>query len=320
MSRKRVGVALGIVWVCWMWLATGAAAASAPADPPPPRQFLPLVSLDWPFVGQDVRISAVYYDAYGSGEKDEAIQLWNVGRTPVPLAGWQLRDGLRAGTMPTLTLLPGQFLWCTREATAFTTEFGFFPNCEWGADTDPNVPDARGDVLRLSNSGTRVTLHSPDGHLVDAIAYEDAPSGPGWHGDPVEPYTAGGFGAEGQILYRKLDGRGQPVQDTDTASDWATDPTDCLTGRRVRYPGWDLEAFWPAYVITETAHLTVTIAPDNIFETVIAHIRAARKSIAFEGYVLESVPIGLALAERAQQGVDVRILLEGAPTGGITDA
>ncbi len=320
MNGKRAGLVLILGWMLWWMLGCAPVQARMGLEGSVTRrQFLPLVQLDWPFVGQEVRISAVYYDTYAPGETDEAIQLWNVGRETVSLGGWQLRDGTRTAILPALSLPPGQFLWCAREATAFATEFGHPPDCEWGTDTDPDVPDAQGSVLRLSNRGARVTLHSPDGHLVDVVAYEDADPGPGWEGDPVEPYTASGFGAEGQILYRKLDSRGQPIPDTNRAEDWATDPTDLIAGRRVRYPGWDLETFWPAYVVTDTAYLTVTIAPDNIFETVMAHIRAARESITFEGYVLESVPIGLALAERAQAGVDVRILLEGAPSGGIGD-
>ncbi len=314
-------VAVGIACAIWLLgIALPIALADTlPEGTSPPQVFLPSMLSELPFVGQEIRISAIYYDAYGSGERDEAIQLWNVGKQPVSLERWRLEDGTRTAVLPALWLAPGQFLWCTREATAFAAEFGHAPDCEWGDDTDPAVPNTQGGVLRLSNKGTRVTLRSPDGTLVDAVAYEDASPGPGWEGSPLEPYTAGGFGAEGQILYRKLDAHGQPVPDTDRPEDWAVDLQDPLTGRRVRYPGWDLETFWPAYVVTDTAYLTVTIAPDNLFETTLAHIQAARESIAFEGYVLESVPIGLALAERAQKGVDVRILLEGTPTGGIGD-
>ncbi len=308
-----------------MWLLAGTPSLSAEIAKMPwdedltSRQFLPIIHAASPVASPPVRISAVYYDGYTTGETDEAIQLWNVGTQTVSLAEWKLGDGSRTAMLPAIALSPGAFAWCAREAMAFRTTFGHAPDCEWGADTDPTVPNAQGGALRLSNQGARVTLHSPDGSLVDVVSYASAPAGPGWEGPPVEPYTAGGFGVEGQILYRKLNRQAQPLPDTDRATDWAADLADPVAGRRVRYPGWDLEAFWPAYEVTETARLTVTIAPDNMFETVLAHVQAARESIALEGYVLESVPIGLALAERAQAGVKVHILLEGTPSGGIRD-
>lgn len=304
------------------WLLAGGALVLAQislGDGITARGYLPAVLSEDPLAGREVRISAIYYDTYAPGEKDEAIQLWNVGPRDVRLKWWQLSDGSRVAVLPDISLSPGQFLWCAREATAFAAEFGHPPDCEWGADTDPAIPNTQGNVLRLSNSGAVITLRAPNGTLMDVVAYGEVTPPSGWEGAPIKPYTDAGFGAEGQVLYRKLDQRGQPLPDTDRAQDWASDSEDLLAGRRVRYPGWDLEAFWPPYVVTETAYLTVTIAPDNMFETVMAHIQAAQESIAFEGYVLESVPIGLALAERARNGVDVRILLEGAPAGGISD-
>ncbi len=57
-----------------------------------------------------------------------------------------------------------------------------------------------------------------------------------------------GFGYEGQILYRKLDQvTGLPIADTDTAEDWAQataigdNGLDPINGKKVQYPGWDLE-------------------------------------------------------------------------------
>lgn len=316
--RQRAGLLVGITIACTLWLLVREANLLAGRlwdEGLTPRQFLPLIQIPSP----QVRISAVYYDGYATGEADEAIQLWNVGPQTVSLAGWKLGDGSRTTTLPEMALPPGAFVWCAREAMAFRSVFGHAPDCEWGVDTDRSVPNAWGGSLRLSNQGARITLHTPEGDLADVVSYASAPVGSGWEGPPVKPYTAGGFGVEGQILYRKLDARAQPLPDTDRATDWAVDPADPVAGRRVRYPGWDLEAFWPAYVVTETAHLTVTIAPDNMFEVILAHIQAARESITLEGYVLESVPLGLALAERAQAGVEVRILLEGSPSGGIRD-
>jgi hypothetical protein len=66
-----------------------------------------------------------------------------------------------------------------------------------------------------------------------------------------------GFGLEGQILYRKLDqATGLPAPDTDTAADWAQDPDDPINGKKVQYPGWDLERYFRSETFAETAITT----------------------------------------------------------------
>ena len=68
------------------------------------------------------------------------------------------------------------------------------------------------------------------------------------------------FGLEGQILYRKLDqATGLPVPDTDTAADWAQATDDNINGKKVLYPGWDLERYFRPETFSEPA--TVTYAP-----------------------------------------------------------
>ncbi len=295
------------------------AAAFGVEPPPPAMSYLPLIVVAQQSARSDVLISAFYYDTYLTNEPDEAIQLWNLGVSLRSLLGWRVSDGSRTATLPDLRLAPGRFLWCAREARAFASQFGHLPACEWGADSDPETPNATGGALRLANQGGGVYLYRPDGSLADAVIYGEATADMGWQGPTVTLYTASGFGREGQILYRKLDGAARPLPDSDRALDWASDATDRLGGQRVRYPGWDLEEFWPAYAVTETATLTVAIAPDNALDVVLSQVEGAQESIAVEAYTLESIPIALALAARAQAGVAVTILLEGMPGGGIQD-
>lgn len=86
-----------------------------------------------------------------------------------------------------------------------------------------------------------------------------------------------GLPVAGQIVYRMRDQlTGQPVPDTDTAADWAQSTTDVINGRKVRYPGWDLDAFFFTTQVTETAIITLTIAPDNAYEAIVAQIDQAQ--------------------------------------------
>ena len=138
----------------------------------------------------------------------------------------------------------------------------------------------------------------------------------------MQPWTpTSAFAAEGQILYRKRDqATGLAVADTNTAADWAQDPHDSVDGRKVLYPGWDLDTFFFTQRITETAVLTVAVAPDHLFEAVRDVLSAAEHSILIEGYSFRSQEVAEVLLDRLDHGVTVSLLLEGDPAfEGVTD-
>ena len=115
-----------------------------------------------------------------------------------------------------------------------------------------------------------------------------------------------GFSAEGQILYRKFDRlTGQPLPDSDRRTDWAQDPADHSDGRRVQYPGWDLETFARPAMLQASGQFVVALAPDNLFDAVEAAFSSAQQSIHIEGYTVEHLALGQTLAARAAQGVEV---------------
>jgi uncharacterized repeat protein (TIGR01451 family) len=270
-----------------------------------------------------VLIEAIYYDGYEWGDLDEAIRLMNASSMTVDLGGWSLTDGQWTVTLPQdIDLAPSQTIWCARHAGAFARQFGFSPNLEAG-DSEPSVPEMLGSWPRLGNDGDRCLLQDGAGRLVDAVAFEDpGVSVSGWDGPAVEPWRPSPtFAGEGQILYRKRDqATGNPVADTNTAADWAQDPDDHIDGRKVLYPGWDLDAFFFTQRITQTATLTVAVAPDNLFETVSRLLANAQQSIQIEGYSFRSSELATVLLDRLHQGVSVTLLLEGAPAvEGVTD-
>ncbi|MDW8317203.1 MAG: phospholipase D-like domain-containing protein [Anaerolineae bacterium] len=289
------------------------------ASPSSPRTvFLPLAASHHPVW----RISALYYDGLMTDEPDEAVQLWNVSNHAASLAGYTLSDGRRTAAFPALTAPAGAGLWCAYSAEAFWTVFGFKPACEWGVDSDPTVPNLTGGVLRFANAGSQALLQrAAPLTLVDALVYEQGNvNQPGWSGPSVQPYApTTAFPAEGQVLYRKPDwATGRPIADTDTAADWAQDPADHITGRRVQYPGWNLEEFGRPPLIVASGTFTVALAPDNIFDLVNAVLASAQRSIRLSSYTFEHVALAQTLANRAARGVQVVVLLEGSPVGGIT--
>lgn len=305
-------------------LAVGMTAGSGGATPlasPPAHQFivyLPLVTMQQP----RIRLAALYYDSETSGETDEAFRLWNVGDAALDLAGYRVGDGQRVVTFPSLSLAPGAGLWCTGDAMVFARSFGFSPDCEYGADSDPEVPNLSGQALRFGNSGGQALLFNRAGQLADAVVYESGDAGqPGWQGPAVEPYTPSNtFPAEGQILYRKFDWRtGQLWPDSDRRADWAQDPADLYNGQRVQYPGWDLERFARPASIVASGVLTAALGPDNLYDVVSQTLAGAQQSIRLASFTFEHVALAELLAAKASNGVAVSILLEGAPAGGISD-
>lgn len=286
----------------------------------PQRSYLPLLASPT----QVLLIAALHYDGIITGEPDEAFQIYNPNDSPVLLNDWQIRSGTRTSTFPSnMSLAAHAGLWCGREAWAFRRSFGRLPDCEWGADTDPNVPNLQGTGLSFANSGAAISLRRPDGSVSDVLIYKAGaiPTEGGWRGRAVYPYVPSSvFHEQGQVLYRKLNElTAAPVPDTDAPADWASDPDDVLAGRRVRYAGWSLERFLRPAIADEPATLEVFVAPDNAFAALTSHLEGSADSIRFEGYTFESAPLGAIIAERARAGVLVTMLLEGAPPGGVSD-
>ncbi len=316
--RHLLVITLFVVLALGMTAGSGGAMPLAAQPASLSTLFLPLVTMDQP----RIRLAALYYDSETTGEADEAFRLWNVGDAPLDLAGYQVGDGQRAVTFPALTLAPGVGLWCTGNAVVFARSHGFAPDCEYGVDSDPLVPNLSGAALRFANTGGQVLLFNRAGRLADALVYEAGDAAqPGWQGPAVDPYApSSSFPAEGQILYRKFDwNSGQPWPDSDSRADWAQDLTDRFNGQRVRYPGWDLERFARPAAIAASGVLTAALGPDNLFDVVSQTLAGAQHSIRLASFTFENVALADLLAAKASSGVAVSILLEGAPAGGIAD-
>lgn len=283
--------------------------------------YLPLVQRPRP----RLLIAAAHIDSAISGEGDEALWLWNSGPIDAPLAGWQITGNGRTATFPitsTLTIPVGAGLWCTANPTLFRRTFGFAPDCEWGTDDDPAVPDLTGNAPRLTNSGGVIQLTKPDGQAADVLVYGDESLIPtGWHGTAAQLYNRGAIGSEGQVFRRKPDGA-SAFADTDSAADWSGDVADLAWGRQVFFPGWLLwQAGWhpESQPIPANGTLTLAIGPDGLYEPMADFFRSAQISLELSLYTLEHPLLAQEIAAAAQRGVAVRLLLEGGPTGGASN-
>lgn len=267
-------------------------------------------------------IAAVFADGYVPGDADEAVQVWNVADRPVDLMGWSLGDATGEASFPEPAVIgPGQWWWLARDGTAFERSFGHPPAWAW-VGTPPVPGPRRLATLRggptLANTGDTLTLRDADGRAVDTVVYGRPADAAGWIGPPVVPYHPPAIAAAHQVVYRKLAGAPpRPVADTDRAVDWASDPSDPGHGRRVRFPGWDLEIVGPPVAVRETASIEIAVAPDALFAFLTRHLSAARTSVDAMTYTFEHPALCEALADRARAGVRVQLMVEGRPAGGI---
>ena len=313
-------------WLAFLAAPTPSVNASFPprlstTAPITPTLYLPLIQRPAP----RLLIAAAHIDSAISGEGDEALWLWNDGPGEASLAGWQITGNGHTATFPvtsTLTIPASAALWCTADPTIFRRTFGFAPDCEWGTDDDPAVPDLTGNAPRLTNSGGVIQLASPDGQAADVLVYGDESQIPaGWNGAAAQLYNRGAIGAAGQVLRRKPGGAGA-FADTDRAADWSGDVADLAWGRQVFFPGWRLwQPGWQAsnQPIQATGTLTLAIGPDGLYEPMLAFLQSSQTHLDLSLYTLEHPALALEIAAAAQRGVAVRLLLEGGPAGGISD-
>jgi len=268
-----------------------------------------------------VLISAVHFSAYANG--DESFRLVNVSTQTITLTNWFATDSEAAINLSG-TLAPDQAIWLAKNAVTFTQQFGFKPDYEYDGDSDPAVPNLTGGVPLLSDDDELVIREGSSGWQ-DAVVWGGgsitATGWPlGWSGPTVLRYSGSGIGVTGQLLYRKLDETtGQTISDTNTASDWANDRTDPISGRKAQYPGWALAQFWQTAKVTATATLTVAIAPDNAFRVISDLLGTAQHAIVMEMHTFDNLALAEVLTRTLARGVSVTILLEGGPVGGLDD-
>ncbi|HAJ36983.1 MAG TPA: hypothetical protein DCL15_14980, partial [Chloroflexi bacterium] len=212
-------------------------------------------------------------------------------------------------------------LWCTANADSFYRSFGEPAGCTWRtASPGAQLLDA---ALSLVNTGGAITLADAAGAAVDTLLYGNTTRQPtGWHGAPATLYTRGLATTSGQVWQRKLDPfTGLPI-DSDTAQDWAGDLADLAWGRRVRQPGWGgwtrTDGLWPATGV-EAATWAVAIGPEGLYTPLAETLNQATQSIDLSLYTFEHPALAQLLVDVLRRGVRVRLLLDGAPPGGITN-
>ncbi len=229
---------------------------------------------------------------------DEFVEIANSGPEPADVSGWSLTDREATASFPLGSVLPaGGRLLVTRNSTSYAEDTLL------AADFTFDAGDARrmeGGVLRLADAGDEVLLLDPSGAVVDAYAWGDSAfDGPGWTGHPAQAM------GRGEIAVRATDGAGGWV-DRDVAEDW----------EGLRHYRLAQSAFDPLPIQLHGA-TTAVLSPDEGDIPLLRVLASAQATIEVSVYTFTSERIASALAAAAKRGVWVRVLLEGAPVGGV---
>jgi hypothetical protein len=108
-----------------------------------------------------VLFSEIYYDTIGKESDNEWIELFNPTKTILDISGYIIKDNTGSWVIPNgTTIKAGGYLVIARNATSFHNIFG----CK---------PDISGLTLALSNTGDKLEILTPDGILIDFVAWEN---------------------------------------------------------------------------------------------------------------------------------------------------
>jgi cardiolipin synthase len=248
-----------------------------------------------------VQITEFYPNAATKFELDEYIVITNSGFRSVDIEGWKLTDNEGTLIFPHVTIAPDQALYVTKNASAFVeqrstaTDTAIIPDFEFEVDSDPDVRQMQTKGrFALRNAGDEVILYDESGRLVDAVIYGDSVYNENaWSSAALEKPKEG-------LVFKR---RGN--YDTDKSEDWIL----------LSYGA----SYFPTKKIIASGEVTAFVSPDCSFQIVQREIEHASSALFINLYQFENPYLMDAVLKALHRGVNVFLLLEGHPVGGITD-
>ncbi len=249
-------------------------------------------------------ITEIYPNTAMRNELDEYVALTNPCARSINIEGWSITDNEGKIIFPPFDVAPDQTVYVTRNASAFAAQRStvsgkdIVPDLEYGSDSDPTVSQMQpeGRAFALRNTGDEVILQDKSGREVDVVLYGDSSyEGDGWQDAPLEKPR------EGMIFTRK------GVQDTNQCEDWLNLPF----GASYHAP--------EKFSCSGSGDATAFVSPDCSFSVLQGELNTASSSLCINLYQFDNPYLMDILVDALDRGVDVQLLLEGSPVGGITD-
>lgn len=233
---------------------------------------------------------------------DEYFVLSNPSDHPVLLGGWQLTD--EEGSVSFLEqahIGPGSCLSVSFNASSYSTAYGSRPTVGLDEGSTNVLCESLGS-FRMGDDGDALILLDGGGGVVDSVPYGGYTDYvPAWLGRPVPSPRAG------EVMKRvSIDGR---LVDSGTSNDW-------MPFREYRY-GYTSVA--PFSTEVTPGNLTAFVSPDCSLDVICSMIGSASRTIRLCTYEFSSSSACSALLGALSRGVEVRLLVDGSPSGGIDD-
>jgi len=241
----------------------------------------------------------VQFDDVDNGE---FFTIYNAGRTTIDLTNWSIADGEGELLFQTgSAILPKEEIAIARSQSSYLRQNGEAPDCSILEGAGNSVSVRSSGSFRLANDGDELLLRNPKKTVTDCVSFgsrSNADSlGDFWHGDSVPSP------GRGCILVRQRSGEG--YLDTDSKSDWIS--------LRVYRPGQS--SFTP---LECDAEVTALVLPDHS-NLILDLLQSAEKRVRICTYEFRSRVMKYYLTNLMKRGVEVEMLVEGSPVGGIKD-
>jgi phosphatidylserine/phosphatidylglycerophosphate/cardiolipin synthase-like enzyme len=231
---------------------------------------------------------------------DEYVKLKSAMQIPIDLRNWSLTDG--EGVLRFCQdqwLQPTASLTISMNSSSYFSAFGAYP------DISTNDPRTQRNVSlngswRLSDSGDSLALLDSSGTVVDFVVYGNcSDTSRFWNGSPIPALR------KGEVAKRIA--ASMSHRETNSRMDWQP-------FREYKYGYTEFESL---ETTVAPGALTAFLSPDCSLEVVTETFSSARSSIRLCSYELDSVAVCTSLLQAVARGVNVRVLLDGAPAGGI---
>lgn len=234
----------------------------------------------------DVRIVEVYVF---SDPGCEYIVIENWGEK-VNLQGWTLSNRRATVYLAEIVLDRGERLVIAEEVEGYMEVWQDTPDHIWGQDGLK-----RDGYFRLVDSGDDIMLRR-DGILMDVFCYGDGEENvEGWTGPRFQGMTRGHYAK-------------RRSQNTGTADDWTWVRRWRLGQSNFTVDRFDIHG-----------GATLFVSPDNSYEVLMGYLDGVDRNLVVGVYMLTDTVIARRIGNLSKDGIDVKVLVEGSPVGGISE-
>ncbi|MGA1821224.1 MAG: phospholipase D-like domain-containing protein [Thermoplasmatota archaeon] len=265
-----------------------------------------------------VRIQEIYYDTYLANDPDEYLSVSNFGSESVDLSGFTISDDEGSGISSDGTVMlgpgsrieAGETLYIAMNGSAFHSQHGFEPDASWIDSRGKGTAVLISGFMRLGNGNDTVCLRDSLGRVVDVVPYGSS----FWKNDSWQSLDSGRWSGRaapdigwGRILRRSTTEDQITMADTNSALDWIS--------VRPYHPG---QSRFSPFESRSVDSARIGICPDSSSPLLNDLIRSASSELLVNVYELTSEWITSSLIGARSRGVDVRLILEGNPVGGMS--